>query len=713
MDADVRVPQHHGAIGNHPASPRHREPRYGILLDGRRRTWIQLIFAAILPLLLSGGLVAYFAADRARSDARRAAADTTARVAERVSAELAAQLDVMQTLAGSAALRRDDIPTFREEVERIKPLHPLWFTVELATPSGDQVLNLLRPAGQSLGQTADRESFDKTIVIRQAVVGGIGPLGPVSGRRLVTLRVPVIENDVIRYVLSVAIPPDSIGNILRQAGAPASWVGVIVDDTGHVVARTAAKGQEQGQPAGSALRDANGRDTIGRGSSGIFRGWTFEGGEAETAFRELPGTSGWTVHFGIPDEVHWGPVNRSLWLLAGSGCAGLVLAGVLASLAARDVARRRADERRRAERALTASEQRLATAVDAADLGTWRWEADGDVLYLSQRCAALLGLDAQAPDQRAGCWSSLVAQIHPGDRARFGAAVERCVGQAGLLDIEFRVRYPLADRPAGWVQMTGRRQDGPGQVAAGLQGVLADVSAYKEAEDERLDLLRRLAQAQEDERRRISRELHDQVGQTVTGLALGLKALEASLEGDGPAARDRASRVGWLRTLAAEIGRDIHRAAADLRPAALDDLGIDKALEALASDWGDRYGVRVDVQLVGDQGARLPPELEIVVYRVVQEALTNVLKHAGARGVSVVLDHAATLFRVIVEDDGKGFDAKVLDRTKRATSRFGLSGMRERLARIGGTMMIESTPGAGTSVFIHIPLAATSGRHAA
>lgn len=708
MDAEVRVPRHHGNNGTDPTVPRHWERRYGILSYGLRRTWIHLVLAAILPLLLSGGLVAYFAADRARSDARRTATDTTGRVAERVSAELAAQLAVIQALASSAALRKDDIPTFREEVERIKPLHPLWFTVELATPSGDQVLNLLRPLGRALGPTADRESFDRTTSTRQAVVGGIGPLGSVSGRRLVTLRVPVIENDVIRYVLSVAIAPDSIGDILRQAGAPASWIGVIVDQTGHVVARTVAEGQELGHLASSALRNA-----VARESSGVFRGRTVEGVETETAFRELPGTNGWTVHFGIPDNILWGSVNRSLWLLAGSGCAGLLLAGVLASLAARDLAQRRADERMRAERALTASEQRLATAVDAADLGTWRWEADGDVLYASQRCASLLGLASQAPDQRAGCWSDLLARVHPSDRPPLEAAVERCLGQAGLLDIEFRVRSPVAHSPASWVQMTGRRQDGPGEVSAGLQGVLADVSAHKQVEAERLDLLRRLAQAQEDERRRISRELHDQVGQTVTGLALGLKALEASLEADGPVARDRACRVGWLRSLAAEIGRDIHRAAADLRPAALDDLGIDKALEALASDWGDRYGVHVDVQTVGEQGARLPPEVEIVVYRVVQEALTNVLKHAEARGVSVVLDHAATQFRVIVEDDGKGFDAHVLDRTKRATSRFGLSGMRERLARIGGTMMIESTPGAGTSVFIQIPLAVASERHTA
>jgi len=222
MDADVRVPQHHGAIGNHPASPRHREPRYGILLDGRRRTWIQLIFAAILPLLLSGGLVAYFAADRARSDARRAAADTTARVAERVSAELAAQLDVMQTLAGSAALRRDDIPTFREEVERIKPLHPLWFTVELATPSGDQVLNLLRPAGQSLGQTADRESWPAARMLAALLEHEIAERAQRrTARHLLEARLPI--GKTVEAFDFAAVPSLSKARVLALAEGDA-WL---------------------------------------------------------------------------------------------------------------------------------------------------------------------------------------------------------------------------------------------------------------------------------------------------------------------------------------------------------------------------------------------------------------------------------------------------------------------------------------------------------
>lgn len=684
-----------------PSSP----SNLGYWLDGPRRAWIQLVLAAILPMLLFGGWVAYFAADHASLDARRSAMDTTARVAERVSAELISQLDIIEALAGSTALQNSEIDLFRQEVERLKPSHPLWFTVELTRPDGMQILNLLRSPGSVLGPTADRESFERTVRTQRAVVGGIGPIGRISGRRLVTLRVPVFHNGSIQYVLSVALAPDSISKILREAGAPPSWIGVIVDGEGRVVARTLSEGKEVGQRASPAVRDA-----IARASSGVFHGRTFEGVDTETVFRDLPGTDGWTVHFGIPSAILWGPVNRSLWLLAGGGVAGLMLAGLLVLLIARDLAQRRADERLRAEGALLASERRLATAVDAADLGIWRWDARSDRFTASAHCASLLGLGSLVTGGPGVRWSDVMAVAHSDDRATLETASEQCLGNAGLLDVEFRVRAPRDAVSPGWVRMTGRRQDGTGRWPQGLEGVVANVTARKKSEAERLDLLRRLAEAQEQERRRISRELHDQVGQTVTGLALGLKALEAALEADQGTPADRLTQVGWLRSLAAEIGRDIHRAAADLRPAAIDDLGLDRALEALAGDWGDRYGVQVDVQVTGERQARLPPEVEIVVYRVAQEALTNVLKHADAHGVSVVLDHAVGHFRVIVEDDGKGFDMQVFEQQRRGASHLGLSGMRERLARVGGAMMLESTPGSGTSVFIDIPLATQAER---
>ena len=173
-------------------------------------------------------------------------------------------------------------------------------------------------------------------------------------------------------------------------------------------------------------------------------------------------------------------------------------------------------------------------------------------------------------------------------------------------------------------------------------------------------MLRRLASAQEEEQRRISRELHDQIGQTVTGLSLGLKALEQGLTkgSNGEAAIEQ---VRWLGHLAAQIGRDIHRTASDLRPTAIDDLGIFKAIEAYVAEWQERYGIRVDIQTFGRDNS-LPADVAAVLYRLVQEGLTNVLKHANASKVSIVLEKKSEGLALVLEDDGIGFDPENVGR---------------------------------------------------
>jgi signal transduction histidine kinase len=233
--------------------------------------------------------------------------------------------------------------------------------------------------------------------------------------------------------------------------------------------------------------------------------------------------------------------------------------------------------------------------------------------------------------------------------------------------------------------------------------VIADIGPKKRAEDERRELLRQLQAVQENERRRIARELHDQIGQTVTGLILGLKSLEDGLAGEGGA--KLRERVSWLQSLASAIGRDIHQVAAELRPTALDDLGLYRALASLGAEWKKRYGLRVDVQSVGDLG-RLPAEIETAVYRIAQEGLTNVLKHADARVASVVLKRTPSRLDVIIEDDGVGFHAggEAASANDGDPRRLGLSGIQERLDLIGGRMAIESGTGAGTTMFISVPL---------
>jgi signal transduction histidine kinase len=208
------------------------------------------------------------------------------------------------------------------------------------------------------------------------------------------------------------------------------------------------------------------------------------------------------------------------------------------------------------------------------------------------------------------------------------------------------------------------------------------------------DALRRVVEAQELERRRLARELHDETGQALTSILLGLKALE---ERTG----DETSRAATeeLRELVVSTLQDVRRLAVELRPTALDDFGLVAALERLTASFAEQTGISVDFQTaLADE--RLPEEVETALYRIVQESLTNVVKHARARRVSILLARKEGAIKAVVEDDGQGFDPDVQD-----GDGFGLVGMRERLALLGGRLMVESSSGAGTTIAAEVPVA--------
>lgn len=225
----------------------------------------------------------------------------------------------------------------------------------------------------------------------------------------------------------------------------------------------------------------------------------------------------------------------------------------------------------------------------------------------------------------------------------------------------------------------------------------AEIARREVVEADRRDLQQRLASAQEDERRRIARELHDQLGQHLAALGLGLKVVEDAVPDASPA-RDE---LGKLQTLTDLISREVHQLALQLRPAVLDDLGLVAALANYAEEWSEQTGVEADFHAVGADGDRLPPPVETALYRVTQEAMTNVLRHAAARRVSVVLQRSAGQVLVVIEDDGRGFDP---ESAAAAGPRLGLVGMRERLALVGGSLAVESAPGRGTTLIAQVPL---------
>jgi len=159
-----------------------------------------------------------------------------------------------------------------------------------------------------------------------------------------------------------------------------------------------------------------------------------------------------------------------------------------------------------------------------------------------------------------------------------------------------------------------------------------------------------------------------------------------------------------LQDLTNQLAHVVHNLASSLRPTALDDLGLDTALSNQVEEWSERTGIRADLHCNGLIQQRLSPEIETTVYRVVQEALTNVLKHANAQNVSIIVEHRGNRVRAIVEDDGSGFDVEAMIEKPLSERRLGLMGMKERASLVSGTLDIESRPGAGTTVILYIPI---------
>jgi signal transduction histidine kinase len=208
------------------------------------------------------------------------------------------------------------------------------------------------------------------------------------------------------------------------------------------------------------------------------------------------------------------------------------------------------------------------------------------------------------------------------------------------------------------------------------------------------DALRRVVDAQELERRRLARELHDETGQALTSILLGLKSVE-----DAPDEGARERAAADLRELVVTTLQDVRRLAVELRPSALDDFGLVAALTRLADTFSEQMGIETSVEASGLGDERLPAQLETALYRIVQEALTNVVKHARATRVTIVLIRNPRSVTAVVEDNGIGFAPEAT-----REGGLGLIGMTERVGLLNGRLDVESARGSGTSIVVEVPL---------
>jgi signal transduction histidine kinase len=226
----------------------------------------------------------------------------------------------------------------------------------------------------------------------------------------------------------------------------------------------------------------------------------------------------------------------------------------------------------------------------------------------------------------------------------------------------------------------------------------AEIADRKQAEALRMRLLRRLVVAQEEERRRIARDLHDDIGQRLTALRLTLEAFAARLE----AGTEQATTMARVLHGIARLDQDLDFIAWELRPAALDQFGLVRVLETYVAEWSRHTQIPAAFHAIPGDVQRFLPEVEASVYRIAQEALNNVAKHAAAQSVSVLLELRGDSLALVVEDDGVGCEPINQDETM-----IGLMGMRERARAVGGTLELEPTPGGGTTVLARIPIHAT------
>lgn len=363
---------------------------------------------------------------------------------------------------------------------------------------------------------------------------------------------------------------------------------------------------------------------------------------------------------------------------------------------------------KRAEAALRESEARFRAIVDLVPELMWESDSEAGSVWENARWHDYTGMK---PGQSIG-WGWAEA-VHPADVEDAVARIREAVARGLPLTQELRIR--AADGSYRWFLARAEPQrDASGRVARWF-GAATDIHSQRLALEEielriaagareRDDLRRALGAAEEAERRRIALELHDEAGQRLTAIGLGLQALSNSV----PPGSEVDRRAVQLRSLADGLARELHALALRLRPRTLDDFGLETALTSFAGEWAEQTGVVVDVH-AAEAAERLPPEVESTVYRIVQEALTNVARHSGATRVSVVVERADGQVVTVIEDDGRGFDPVSQERDALARAddgdpHLGLHGIRERAKLLGGSVEIESSPGHGTALSVRIPL---------
>ena len=348
---------------------------------------------------------------------------------------------------------------------------------------------------------------------------------------------------------------------------------------------------------------------------------------------------------------------------------------------------------------LLRTEQLLALAEKSGGLGTWEIEIPSRKLTPSDNLCKLLGYPPGTQFQDDEYW----AMIHPVDRE--DAWQIATLALHACAPFEFAARIYTAERSVRWHIMSGLPLNGESGKLERVIGVFRDITDQARTEEEMHKLSQQLMRARDDERRHMARELHESAGQTLAALKMNLARLDEELPEDCDKGREV---LRSTRELADAAVREVRTISYLMHPPMLDEAGLHSALRWLARGFSERSKIRVDLEITEDFG-RQSQEIETTIFRVVQEALTNIHRYSGSRTASIRLARNPESVSVEIEDAGCGIVPLESPGQRQASPGVGIAGMRERITELEGTFQIESAPGRGTIIRIVLPLIAEHG----
>jgi PAS domain S-box-containing protein len=347
-------------------------------------------------------------------------------------------------------------------------------------------------------------------------------------------------------------------------------------------------------------------------------------------------------------------------------------------------------ERKQAQQALRESEERLRLAAEAGKMFAYTWDAATDAITRSGESSQILGISSDTPMTG----RQLLGKIHPDDRERLLAAVNDLTPEQPHLLVSYRMSRP--DATVTWVERCSRAHFDRKGALVRIVGMVADITPRKLAEEALSSVSRRLIEAQEAERARIARDLHDDIGQRLALLSVELEQLR-ELPTNPPTAIHRGVEALLRRT--AEIATDVQALSHELHSSRLQLLGVVAAIGGFCTELADQQKVTIDFTHEGVPDC-VQPDIALCLFRVLQEALRNAGRHSQVRSFTVNLRGTPDAIGLTVRDGGRGFDLQSASQR----GGLGLTSMRERLKLVGGDLVIESQLAKGTTIIARVPL---------